>query len=204
MARSLASTLRRIVVLSAVLAGVLVGVHRAEATIIEAMPLEELVSRADHVVIGTVLATDAHYDERGRIVTDVRIRVDSTMKGPAQVGSELVVRRLGGVVGDIGMRVEGEPEFDTGDRRLLFLRDRGLYCRAVGMSQGSLPLRSENGRTWVESGTTGLALVRREGVELVPASAAITEPVPLDTVLERIRALVSQSRVEEGPRRDLR
>jgi hypothetical protein len=126
------------------------------------------------------------------------------MKGPAQTGSELVVRRIGGVIGDVGMRVEGEPQFSTGDRRLLFLRDQGRYCRPVGMSQGVLPLRSENGQTWVESGTTGLALVRREGVQLVPAPAAVTEPVPLDAILERIRALVPQTRVEEGPRRELR
>lgn len=192
------------VLVSAVAASAFALAPRAHATIIEAVPLEELVSRADHVVIATVVATEAHYDERGRIVTDVRIRVDSTMKGPARTGSELIVRRIGGVVGDIGMRVEGEPQLDTGDLRLLFLRDRGLYCRPVGMSQGALPIRAENGQTWVESGTTGLALVRREGVQLVPATAAVTEPVPLEAILERIRALVPQTRVEEGPRRELR
>jgi hypothetical protein len=204
MAWTLASMPRRAAPPMVVLFAALALATPAEATIIEAVSLEELVQRSDHVVIGVVLAEVPHYDERGRIVTDVRIRVESSMKGSTRTGDELMIRRMGGVIGDIGMRVEGEPEFDVGDRRLLFLRDRSAYCRPVGMSQGVLPVRVENGQTWVESGTTGLALVRRNGVELVPTTGAVTEPVRLEAMIARIATLLSVPTVDEGPARDLR
>jgi hypothetical protein len=133
----------------------------ARATIVEALDLPELVQHSDHIVIGTVLATQARYDAYGRIVTDATLRVETTMKGSSSPGGTLVVRRLGGVIGDLGMRVEGEPTLTTGDRRLLFLRDYGAHCRAVGMSQGAVRIEQDpTGRTMALPNGEGLALVQ--------------------------------------------
>jgi hypothetical protein len=168
----------------------------ASATLIETMDLRALVRAADHIVLATVERTEARYDALDRIVTDATLRVEECLHGPASRGSTIVVRRLGGVLGDVGLRVEGEPSFEPGERIVLFARvssGEGVL-RPVGMSQGVLPVRhSGSGGETVLPGGEGLLLVRR-GADgrLQPAPGALTGPESLDALLERIRALVAE------------
>lgn len=183
--------------------GVFTVAGLARATITEAMDLRALVRDSDHVVLATVISTEARYDHLDRIVTDATLRVDERMWGPAREGSTVVVRRLGGVLGDVGLRVEGEATFEPGERVILFartLRSEGVL-RPVGMSQGVLPVRTGSTSTGggaaggevVMPGGDGLALVRRgEDGRLASAPGAISEPTPLDALLARIRDLVAE------------
>lgn len=162
----------------------------ARATTIEALDLDQLVTRSDAVVTAIVTRKDVHYDRRGRIVTDVSFEVVETLKGTPRVGATLVVRCLGGEIGDVGMRVPGEPRFEVGDERLLFLRDRGAYHRAVGMSQGVLPIRRDaQGHRMALPGGDGLHLVRQAGGSLQHASPALSQPVPLHELTARVRQM---------------
>jgi hypothetical protein len=165
----------------------------AHATLIEALDLRELVRGSDHVVVATVVRSEARYDHLDRIVTDTTLRVDERMYGPAAAGSTVVVRSLGGALGEVGLHVEGEPTFSPGERIVLFGRmhaqDRVL--RAVGMSQGVLPMRREGGAEVVMPGGGGLALVQRgSDGRLRPAPGALIAPESADEVLARIRDLV--------------
>lgn len=169
----------------------------AHATISEALSLEELVGLADHVVVATAVGERARRDARGRIVTDYTVRVEEVMKGDARPGATLVMTRLGGVLGDLGMRVEGEPSLEVGERYVLFL-DRlsdGRTLRPVGMSQGVMPVQDRGGEPTVLPGGGGLALVRRvQGGQLVPAPAAILHATPLTELRDRVERI-------EGDRR---
>jgi hypothetical protein len=167
----------------------------ASATLIEAMDLRALVRASDHVVLATVVGTHAHFDQLGRIVTDATLRVEASMHGPAAVGSTIVVRRLGGVIGDVGLRVEGEPTFEIGERIVLFARTvpGESFVRPVGMSQGVLRVQRVAGTEMAMPGGEGLALVERgpDG-RLRPVSGALARPESLDALLERIRTVVAE------------
>jgi hypothetical protein len=166
----------------------------AAASVTTALDLRELVTEAEHVVLATVVSQRSSYDARRRIVTDVTLRVEDAMKGGRAAGATLVVRRLGGAIGDLGMRVEGEASFADGERVVLFGATIGGHLRPVGLSQGVLPVRTDTaGRELVFPGGGGLALVREVRGRLVPAPAALLEPRPLSDVIDEIRVVVAET-----------
>lgn len=169
----------------------------ARASVIEALDLEALTLNSDQVVVARVVAQQSHYDEHRRIVTDVELVVESSEKGGAAKGSTVIVRRLGGVVNGVGMRVEGEPSFVSGERTLIFakalLQDTKVL-RPVGMSQGVLRIEEREGQSWVSSAAGGAALVRRAADgSLAKARVAVEQPRKLVDVLSEIRALVAKA-----------
>lgn len=168
----------------------------AHATSVEAMDLRALVREADHVVVGTVVSTQASYDHLDRIVTDATIRVDERMHGASPEGTTIVVRRLGGVIGDVGLRIEGEPTFVPGERMVLFARTipSERLLRPIGMSQGVLPIaRVGGGSEMVMPGGEGLALVQRgDDGRMHAAPGALIRPEPVDELLSRVRDLVAE------------
>ena len=174
-----------------------VGAQRAQASVVEALDLAALTASAEEVIVARVVAQASHYDERGRIVTDVEMLVEQAEKGSAQRGKTVLVRRLGGVVNGIGMRIEGEPSFVGGERTLLFAQKlaKSSVLRAVGMSQGVLRIEERDGDSWVSSAAAGAALVRR-GADgsLTKARVALEQPRKLSDVLSEIRALVKTQR----------
>ena len=147
-------------------------VPAARASLVEALDLAALVAESEQVVVGRVLSESSHYDERGRIVTDAALQVEETLKGDRAPGAAIMVRRLGGVVDDIGMRVSGEASFTVGESVLLFgARTRaGGALRAVGMAQGAIRIVEKNGERWAQSG--GVAGVRRDALTAFREDAA--------------------------------
>jgi hypothetical protein len=166
----------------------------AFASVVEALDLPGLVKNANVIVLGKVVAEQSHYDEHRRIVTDVEMIVENCEKGALEPGDSVIVRRLGGIVNGIGMRIEGEPSFELGERTLLFGQGSSKAFRPVGMSQGAMRVSESGGQTWVRSAAAGVALLKRapDGT-LTKSQAALSEPRPLAAVLEEIRALVAQS-----------
>lgn len=164
---------------------------------VQAMDLAELVQEAEVVAVARVMRQQSSYDERGRIVTDIQMQVERSEKGDAAPGASVVVRRLGGEVDGVGMRIEGEPSFENGELVLLFGTDpqKRSLLRPVGMSQGALRIFERDGQRWVRSGTKDLALVRKAGNgKLTPDAPAVAEPRPLNDVLGEIRTLVAKAK----------
>jgi hypothetical protein len=169
----------------------------AEASIVEAMSLAEMTSAADVIVVARVEDQRSRYDAQGRIVTDVSLRVEESLLGGLAVGTTTSVLRLGGVVGDLGLRVEGEAVYQTGESIVLFARRvsqrEGERLRPVGMAQGVLPLATRGGVEVALPGGAGLDLVTRgaDGT-LAPAEGALAAPRGRDELLDEIRALVAE------------
>jgi hypothetical protein len=161
----------------------------AQATIVEALSMRELVQEADHAALVEVIALEPSYDELGRIVTDATVRVIEPLVGPSAVGDTLVVRRIGGTLGGLALRVEGEASFVLGERVVLFVEDLGGVLRPVGMSQGVLPVTRDGGSEIVLPGGAGLALVRPGDPALREVDGALSGPTPIDEVLAEIREL---------------
>ncbi|HEX5660921.1 MAG TPA: hypothetical protein VFX59_27200 [Polyangiales bacterium] len=178
-------------VLWAVLAlAVSIGVPHARASMVEALDLETLVQEADSVVLARVIKSWSHYDDRGRIVTDYQMQVERVEKGAAAPGSAVVVRKLGGVVGDRGMTISGEPGYQDNELVLLFGKNGKSYLRPVGMGQGAMRITETDGQRWVRSDSRGMSLVRKGSTDK-SAAPAVAQPRKLDDVLAEVHALVT-------------
>lgn len=169
----------------------------ARASVVEAMSLAELSQTADVVIVARVEDQRAHYDAQGRIVTDVSLRVEESLYGQLASGERTTVLRLGGVVGDLGLRVEGEAIYVTGESIVLFARwvttPTGAVLRPLGMAQGVMPIETQGGVEVVTPGGVGLELVRRgDDGQLGPGAPALSAPRGRDELLDEIRSLVRE------------
>jgi hypothetical protein len=93
-----------------------------------------------------------------------------------------VVRREGGEVDGIGMKVIGAARFSVGEEALVFLERRGAALWTVGMAQGKLRVAVVDGRKVAIRDLAGLAFV-------APAA-----PEPSVRPLDEVRALVRARR----------
>lgn len=188
--------LRRCFASLAVLAVALAVALPVSASVMIALDLPTLVQRASHVMVVRVESQHARWDARRRIVTDVSLRVEESMKGGAAPGALLVLERFGGAIGDVGMHVEGEPMFADGSRVLVFaVRSVAdpTHLRPLGMAQGVMPIRARataTGDDLVLPGGEGLALMQRVNGGLVAAPPAIIAPRALDELRATIAALL--------------
>ncbi|MEB2312012.1 MAG: hypothetical protein OZ921_21555 [Sorangiineae bacterium] len=121
----------------------LVFAPRAEGSVARAVTLRALVTRSALVATCTPLEATSRWENVGgrrRIVTDTRVRVDRRVAGEA-LGGELIVRTLGGQVGEVGQVVSGEAVLIPGEASLLFFTRRADGQLAVtALAQGQFRL----------------------------------------------------------------
>ena len=116
-----------------------------------------LTAKSDAVVIGTVTGKECLWDEDGKfIITRGEVSCERVLKGDsALAGSVIVVRHIGGEVGEIGLAVSDQPRLRTGARVLLFLRNLAGTDEftLVGMDQGQYNVQPDeaSGEDMVEA-----------------------------------------------------
>lgn len=113
----------------------------AMATTVLYQDVAALSRTCDLVVRGQVIDLSSRWTaDRRRIVTDVRVEVADTWKGSLR--KTIIVRTPGGVVGDIGQRVDGLATFKPGEEVVLFLERRPDDSFIVsGAAQGKFGVR---------------------------------------------------------------
>ncbi|MEN9797941.1 MAG: hypothetical protein RL653_1637 [Pseudomonadota bacterium] len=154
----------------------------AGATTLLKMDVPSLARASDAVVRCKVVSSSSRWSRDGRrILTEVRLEVVETIAGEA--GRELQVVQPGGVVGDIGQKVDGLAAFEPGEEAVLFLERRGAVHGVVGMAQGKW--RVEKGGAWVRPEPVEARLVDPRTREPVPPDVA---RVPLDQLRATVRA----------------
>lgn len=171
------------------------SVAPAEGSVVEGLELDELVAEADRIVLGHVLLSESFLRSNGQIWTWHRIGVERAIRGSAAAQDEVIVETMGGQIGEIGMRVEGEATFQVGERVLLFVHGGGAYkaFRTVGMGQGVMRIRRENGAETVRQSREGLMLLRRDAEGRLKRSfGAVPEPQRLDAFLSTLRKIAAQ------------
>ena len=147
LAAALAASLAAAVVApSSFLVATFAAEPRAEASLAAAATLKHLVTLSDTVVDGTPEEAKAVWEDvpgiGKRIVTYTRVNVEQAAYGSPD--KTIWVRTLGGVVGKIGQRVEGEAVLVPGERAVLFLKSSPEgHFRVVEMAQGHYPLVKE-------------------------------------------------------------
>jgi hypothetical protein len=126
------------------------------------LTLAELAQGADVVVVGTVTSAHSAWSG-GRLHTWCALTVDDAAN--RRVGeSELVIRHLGGAVGDYVMLVPGTPAFAPGDRVLVFARaeGNGVY-HTVGLAQGVFRVSVRDGVRYAQQDLAGIAFAGERG-----------------------------------------
>lgn len=90
--------------------------------------LLEAINRCTIVVVGTVVGIEGMW--RGSITTDITIDIETLIKGKPNVSNTRLKFMIGGGIclnprrGKISrMLVEGQPEFEIGERVFLFLKN---------------------------------------------------------------------------------
>ena len=105
------------------------------------LDLPALTERSEAVVSGTVTQTVPRWTpDHGAIHTDVTLHITRVLTGSYGVGEDIVIRREGGSLDGVGMKIFGAPSFSKGDEVAVFLEHRGAHLYVVGMAQGKLDL----------------------------------------------------------------
>jgi hypothetical protein len=119
------------------------GVPRAEAAVVVAHTLPELVKRSPHVVVAKAVERRSLWEVAAgskRIVTYTKLEVQDVIYG--KPGKTVWVRTLGGAVGRIGQQVAGEARFQLKHRSIVFLFPTADGKTVVtGAAQGHFPLK---------------------------------------------------------------
>jgi hypothetical protein len=165
---------------------------RVGASTILAMSMNELAAQADVIVHGVVVRKQAKR-VGGRIVTDCTLQVEQVAWGDVTVGQKVTVRLLGGEIGEVGMRVVGEPECgEVGDRVVIAASGTPESLRPLGMSQGWFAV--QNGL--VQPSGEGLQRITPSSASSSSGSAALRQseaimsgPEDVHSFMDRFREL---------------
>jgi|HubBroStandDraft_2_1064218.scaffolds.fasta_scaffold112669_2 hypothetical protein len=133
------------------LTGLIAAGGAARASLILALDMPTLVSRADNIAVVDVVSVKADWNpSHQRILTTVDLLVVDSWKGAAAPATHLQVVQPGGTAGDITMTVDGMAPFVAGERALVFLRGRPDRASVVGMAQGKRVVHREPaGARWM-------------------------------------------------------
>ncbi len=165
----------------------------AFATTQLAADLETLSQSADLIVQGTVVDSKARLTLDGRrVVTDTRLQVGEVLKGSAK--GEIVVMQPGGVVAEIGQKVEGAGTFTAGEEVLVFLEKKGDRYALVGMAQGKFTVeRSSDGKA-----VFAIPNAAEGGLLLDPRSRQPVQTPLVTQELSQLKLLIQKS-LKAGP-----
>ncbi|HYO16235.1 MAG TPA: hypothetical protein VE685_23805 [Thermoanaerobaculia bacterium] len=131
------------------------------ATTAVALSDRHLVASSRAILTGEVqkITSQRH---QGNIYTYVGIDVEESLKGPFREGQVVVLRQLGGTVGEVTSTLAGAPRFREGDRVLLFLdtwSDGALRVAHLFFGKYDLVVDEDTGVVRAE---------RRASVQLLP------------------------------------
>jgi hypothetical protein len=164
----------------------------ATASVLVATPVDILARRAEMVVRGDVVARQV-VAIGGRIYTDSVVAVQDCWAGdcPAQV----IVRQLGGEIGDVGMYAEGLRPLTPGEGVVVLLRRRRDGHHApVGLGQGVFRLVRD------ASGSQKFARDLRDLVLLPGGYPAAAAAATLELWTEpRLRSVIDSARRVDQP-----
>ncbi len=170
------------------------AVRSAHASAMLSLTLDDLVDKSDVAVVGIAKSRTSRWED-GRIVSYTTVDIDTKIGGlDTKAPSTVVVRTLGGVVGDIGQKVHGEAVLPLQSKVILFLRELPAKvapsalpgARSVtGMAQGALLVTvGEDKIARVAANVADLTLVPNPNAKTVPAHVAVAGRPALDVVAD--------------------
>lgn len=186
--------LARVAATASALAAVLVCAS-AQATVVVALSRPDMVRRADMIVRASVLGHTSRWNEdHSQIITLTDLRVTRWIKGNATT-SVLVLRQLGGTVGDTRSHIAGDPQLAQGQDVVLFLRRGEGVVYLYAMAQSAFHVeRSHSGALRVQRDLDGLTFAVRDGDQLRLVEPSAEPGESLDSFLADLASLVAGAR----------
>lgn len=166
----------------------------ANATVIVPQTLEQMTVASAAVVRAKVVRRESRWDaSHQRIHSYTELKVLDAVHKTKALGKSIVVRTMGGEVGDIGMRVAGVARFEVGEEVLVFLRADPLLAtdyQVIGMSQGKYRVERAGASVYVVPKVNGLAFATRtaNGKMQVSDTGVDLTKVPLSDMVARVKA----------------
>jgi hypothetical protein len=194
-------TLMRASLVGVSLSLALLGASPARASLVLALDLPTMVTRADHVAVVDVVSVKADWDgDHRQILSTIDLVVVESWKGAAAPGSHLTIVQPGGTVGDLTQTVHGMTRFVAGERAVVFLAGRVEHASVVGLAQGKRVVRRDatSGKFVVHAPDKAGATFLRT----TPASASA--PIfdlnarPLDDLRADVRSLAAKPAAPAG------
>jgi len=172
----------------------------ASASVSIAIGFDALCKDADDVAIVTPGEASSIWED-GRIYTYTKVHVDQSVAGDLGTGAEGFVRTMGGVVGNIGQRVDGEPVFTNGKPALLFLRklSAGGAFEVSARAQGQYPIQYDEikkTRKVIRSANVGLILPPKP---VSPPASGIQTQSRLPSEIAKVQVRLAQDVMNERP-----
>ena len=144
---------------------------RMAATTVVPPQFPSLVSQSDYIVRAVVKSVRAEFETTGRgkkIHTFVELDVREVIAGTPP--SPLVLRLLGGKVGEMEMIVDDAPKFQVGDEDILFVKGNGrMAYPLVGIMHGRYPVKTD--------AATNRRYIARSNGEPVQSTAEMSQPM---------------------------
>jgi hypothetical protein len=166
----------------------------ARASLVLALDLPTMVSRAEHVAVVDVASVksdwDAHHEQ---ILTSIDLVVVESWKGGDAPSSHLTVVQPGGTVGDLTQTIHGMTRFVPGERAVVFLSGRPDHLNVVGMAQGKRGVRRDDtGRFLVHAPDKAGATFIRSTTTTRPSPVFEQNARPLEDLRADVRALAAK------------
>ena len=124
--------------------------HFLSALTVRMLTDEALVRTADVILTGRVLSAYSDIDpEDGHIYTHISVYVTEYLKGKNRLRT-VILKTPGGIVGNIGMSVEGAADFYRNEEVMLFLShssDNSLFPVGLFLGKLSIYRDADTGRT---------------------------------------------------------
>jgi len=119
-------------------------------------PDDDMIIGARVIVKGRILSIETRFDEQqGRIFTYIKLKVQEVLKGQI-TERKIVIKELGGQVGDRLSVVYGNPEFALGEQVLMYLdtwKDGSLRTYQMFLGKFSIVKDEKTGREFAVRGT---------------------------------------------------
>ena len=160
----------------------MVGAVPVFATTVQKMELPALVAGSDSIVQGRVESVEVRW-ENNLAYTYTSVTVDDPMKGFRR--RAVLIKQLGGKVGNLNVSVSGMPQFKRGDQVIVFLKARkdGTFD-VVGLNQGKYEIVNDT----AIANVSGLTLINEKTGRL--EEAGFVDKAPLEVFKAKIRGLV--------------
>ena len=164
----------------------------ASGTTFVLMSEDDLTHSSTDIVLGQVRSISTASDSVDQLLTQVTISVEDQLKGSPEAEVTLVVP--GGESGGVRRVIYGAPFFYSGERVLMFLRQRPdgqLAPTGLAMGKYTVVQRSTGDVAARQLGAPATTVLARDEVTGSLVQRAAADEQPLDGFISRIRSLVA-------------
>lgn len=97
---------------------------------------KELTTEAEAIVLGKVISIRSYYNTKSEVLSDVLIENQLTVGKNWLTDKYITITVLGGVIGDLNIKVSDMPEFTIDENVMVFLKRKNQSYETVGLAQG--------------------------------------------------------------------